>query len=510
LPPGRAQKRLALGIVLVMLVTFLIAAGPLSRIPLPRVAAFVPAYTTAIVLTDAITAILLYSQFSIFRTRALLVISSGYLFTALMPIPWLLMFPGAFVPDGFLIGGLQSRAYIYLFWHTGFPVFVILYVLLKDADTARRYWRGTSTAGIALSVATTVTIVLALGIFFAVADPILPHVELDPLRFSPLWLYFAAPMALMIMVALLLLWLRRRSILDLWLMVVMCAYQIEIFLSYFPVASVYSFGWYFSRIFGLLSGSLVLFVLLYEITTLYGRLLHAVRAQRREREARLITGDAVAATIAHEVKQPLSGMITSADAGLRFLSRSMPDVDEAKEAFKQIAADGHRAGAVIGRIRTIFKTEDRNRASVDLNNLITETLALVREDLTRHGIRVESDLDAQLPPITGDRIQLQQVLLNLIANAIDSMAAVSGSRVLSVAAGMDDDVTVSVADTGTGIRAQDIDQIFNPLFTTKSDGMGMGLSICRSIIEAHDGRLWVTLNAPTGAVFHFTATRAAP
>src|SRR5262249_44382041 len=161
-----------------------------------------------------------------------------------------------------------------------------------------------------------------------------------------------------------------------------------------------------------------------------------------------------------------------------FLSRSMPDVDEAKEAFKQIAADGHRAGAVIGRIRTIFKTEGRNRASVDLNDLVTETLALVREDLTKQRIQVETDLDEQLPQITGDRIQLQQVLLNLIANAIDSLTAVGRRRLLTIKSEVNDgEVTISVADTGTGIAPQDIDRIFNPLFTTKSDGMGMGLSI---------------------------------
>jgi C4-dicarboxylate-specific signal transduction histidine kinase len=236
-------------------------------------------------------------------------------------------------------------------------------------------------------------------------------------------------------------------------------------------------------------------------------MLRAVRAQRHEREARLMTGDAVAATIAHEVKQPLSGMITSADAGLRFLDRSTPDLDEAKEAFKQIVADGHRAGAVIESIRAFFKKDDRKRTSVDLNDLIGKTLALVREDLEKHRIRVEAELDERVPEVTGDRIQLQQVLVNLITNAIDSMAGVVGSRVLSVKSEMHDegDVRVSVADTGMGVESRDFHRIFNPLFTTKSNGMGMGLSICRSIIEAHDGRLWVAPNTPRGAIFRFSS-----
>src|ERR1700686_2808829 len=167
----------------------------------------------------------------------------------------------------------------------------------------------------------------------------------------------------------------------LWLMVVTCAYVIEICLISFPVPARYTVGWYAGRVFGFLSGSLVLFVLLYEITTLYARLLRAVFAQRREREARLMTGDAVAATIAHEVKQPLSGMITNADAGLRWLDRATPDLDEAKAALKQIVADGHRAAAVIGSIRAIFKKDVRNIASLDVNELIGEALALTRGDL---------------------------------------------------------------------------------------------------------------------------------
>jgi C4-dicarboxylate-specific signal transduction histidine kinase len=330
---------------------------------------------------------------------------------------------------------------------------------------------------------------------------------LDRLRFGPQWPYLVgAPVAAMCLAALGLLWIRRRTVLGLWLMVVMCLYLVEMPLSYYPVPTRFSVGWYAVRIIGIISSSLVLIVLLYEITALYARMLRTVRAHRHEREARLMTGDAVAATIAHEVKQPLSGMITSAGAGLRFLNRAKPDLGEAKEAFKQVVADGHRAGAVIDSIRTIFKKGDIKRVPLDLNDLIGKTIALVREDLEKHRIMVKADLDEALPHVTGDRIQLQQVLVNLITNAIDSMAAVAGSRILSVESQMHDGgVRVSVADTGTGIGSQDIDRIFNPLFTTKPHGMGMGLSICRSIIEAHDGRLWVAPNTPRGAVFHFTS-----
>ncbi len=467
LSPSPAQRRLALAVLLALLAAFLITEGLLSTIQLGRIEAFVPAYATAMFVSDLITAVLLFAQFSILRSHALLAIASGYLFTALMIIPWMLTFPGVFTPGGLLDAGLQTTSWLYTLWHGGFAMFVIAYGLLRDADPAKRLWRGSAAAAILLSVAATAAVVSALTFIVIAGDALLPRINLDP--------------------------------------VVMSAYVIEICMIAFPIPARFSFGWYAGRVFGLLSGSLLLFVLLYEITILYAQLLRAVLAQRREREARLLTGDAVAATIAHEVKQPLTGMITNADAGLRWLDRSTPDLDEAKAAFGQIVADGHRAGGVIESIRAIFRKDARNRTSLDINELIGEALTLTRGDLQRHRILVEAEPNAQLPQVRGDRIQLQQVLLNLITNAIDSMAAKDGARVLRVRSEVRDggSVIVSVADTGTGIGSQEHELIFNPLFTTKSGGMGMGLSICRSIIEAHDGRLWVAPNKPEGAVFQF-------
>src|SRR6266566_3670197 len=504
LSPSLAQRRLALAVALGLLIAFVITAGPLSTIQPGRIGAFVPAYATAIFATDLITAALLFAQFSILRSHALLVIASGYLFTALIVIPWMLTFPGVFTPSGLLGAGLQTTNWLYILWHAGFPMFVIAYALLKDADPAKGMWSGSAGAAILSSVAMTATVVCAATFIVTAGEAHLPRTMLDPLHFSTLRLYIAGYQILLSVAALIVLWVRRRSVLDLWLMVVMCAYVIEICLIAFPVPVRFSFGWYAGRVFGFLSGSLLLFVLLYEITILYAQLLRAVSAQRREREARLMTGDAVAATIAHEVKQPLSGIITGAGAGLRWLDRTTPDLDEAKAAFKQIVADGHRAAAVIGSIRAIFKKDGRKRTSLDINELIGEALVLLRSDLQQHRILVQTEADAQLPQVAGDRIQLQQVLLNLITNAIESMADEDGPRILSVKCEVQDGgVMVSVADTGAGIGAQDVGRIFNPLFTTKSGGMGMGLSICRSIIEAHDGRLLVAPNAPRGAVFQF-------
>jgi hypothetical protein len=169
--------------------------------------------------------------------------------------------------------------------------------------------------------------------------------------------------------------------------------------------------------------------------------------------AGLLTGDAVAATIAHEVKQPLSGMITNADAGLRWLDRSTPNLDKAKAAFEQIVADGHRAAAVIESIRAIFRNDARNRTSLDVNEMIGDALALLRADLQKHRILVQAAQNAEVPQVRGDRIQLQQVLLNLITNAIDAMATKDGARILRFRSEDNDagGVIVSVADNGPGI-----------------------------------------------------------
>jgi signal transduction histidine kinase len=505
LSPGRLQKRLALAVVLVFLTAFLLIVGPLSSLQPRQVDAFVPAYTIAIFVSDAITAFLLFTQFGALRTPALLLIASGYLFSALMLIPWFLAFPGVFGSTS-LIGGLQSTPYLDFFRHVGFPMFVIGYALSKDAKFSQGLLHDRASVAIALSVALTGVVVFAAAFLFIAGDPLLPRLQFDSRQLSMLWPYVGIPTVLFSTLALVVLWTRWRSVLDLWVMVMMCAYAMEIFLSYFPVPMRYTVGWYSGRLFGLLSSSLVLFVLLYEITTLYERLLRAVLAQRREREARLITGDAVAATIAHEIKQPLVGMITSADAGLRFLARATPDLAEAKGAFEQIVADGHRASDVIGRIRAVFRKDVRKRSPIDVNDLIGDTVALLKNDLQKRRIQVHAERNAQSQKILGDRIQLQQVLLNLMANAIDAMTANDEPRTLSIQSEPyeRDWVRVFVADTGAGISSENIDQIFGPLFTTKPDGMGMGLSICRSIVEAHGGRLWVGPNVPRGAVFQFT------
>jgi len=506
LPPSKAQQQLAFAVLLGILVVVFIVTGPLSHLRTSPVPAFLPIYVTAMIATDSITAILLFTQFVILRSRAILVLAIGYAFTALVLIPYLLTFPGLFGSTG-VIDGPFSTAWFFILWRTGFPGFLIGYALLKSADAGRAYWRGTVSAPLVIGVAVAASLVVAAIFLNILARHTLPRVFFEELSSSTLYPYYVGgPVLVMGGLAVTVLWFRRSSLLDLWLMVVMCLFVIEVPLSFWPHPARFSISWYTFRGIDIFASSLVLVVLLYELTTLYGRLLLAINAQRREREARLLTGDAVAAAIAHEVRQPLSAIVTSADAGLRFLDRSTPALDKAMESLKRIAADGHRADKVIESVRSTFKNSVRNKVPLNVNAIIQEALRFEHDDLRQHKILVQTATTGQLPEVHGDRVQLQQVLLNLITNAIYAMAAKDEPRVLSIRseASKEGGILVSVADTGLGIDQHDINRIFNPLFTTKPEGMGMGLAICRSIIEAHDGRLWVTPNTPQGAVFQFT------
>ena len=506
LPPGRTQKRLAYAIVLALLAALFVTAWQLSDVPWRRIDAFIPTYGTAMFVNDMITAVLLFNQFAILRWRALLAISIGYLFAGLMILSWMLAFPGVFAPDGLLGAGLQSTGWFQVLRLAGFPAFVIAYALLKDADPPRRLGKLSAGATILSSVAITLGAAFGAIVVVTTYDAYLPRISIDPVHFTTLAFYLSGGLILWNLVALAVLWARRRSVLDLWLMVVVCASAIEFCVAAFSGQARFNAAWYAGRAFGFIASSVVLCVLLHEITTLYAQLLRAVLAQRREREARLVTGDAVSASIAHEVKQPLTAIISSAEAGLKWLDRVEPNLDDVTKALQRVVAAGHRADAVIENIRAHFKTGARNWTSLDIDDVIQDAFAVLRDKLETHRVTVQADLDVRLPPIRGERVQLQQVLVNLIANAIDSMAATDEKRVLSVRseAHQSGCVLVSVEDTGKGLEPGALDRIFNPMFTTKPHGMGLGLSICRSIVEAHEGKLWVTANKGRGAIFHFT------
>jgi C4-dicarboxylate-specific signal transduction histidine kinase len=213
------------------------------------------------------------------------------------------------------------------------------------------------------------------------------------------------------------------------------------------------------------------------------------------------------ASIAHEVNQPIAATVTNAHAGLRWLGAQPPDLEEARQAFGRIVRDGSRAGEVIDRIRAIVKKVPPRRELLDINEAIREVIALTQTDMQRNAVRLQTRLADDLPFVPADRVQLQQVIMNLIVNAVEAMINVGdGSRELTIVSGKDDAnaVFVEVQDSGPGIDPADLDRPFQSFYTTKPDGIGMGLAISRSIIEAHGGWLSAASNQPHGALFRFT------
>jgi hypothetical protein len=243
LSPSQAQRRTALGVLVAILAVFaLIAIGPFKGVHHKRVDAFVPAYVTAMFVCDSITALILYAQFAIVRSRASLVVASAYLFAALVMIPFILVFPGVFVPDRGLMGGMQSTSWVYFFQHAAFPLFIMAYALVKDRRPGERFRQASAASEIVVSITLTVTLVLAGAFLCIEGETSLPRVTLDSMHFGALWWYPATVVALLNMSAIGVLWFRRRVALDLWLMVVMFLYAIEIPLSYYPDPQRFSIG----------------------------------------------------------------------------------------------------------------------------------------------------------------------------------------------------------------------------------------------------------------------------
>ena len=505
LPPSKGQIRLALGVVIALLVALAFTI-PFTNVQLLRIDAFIPAFETAIVFNDLVTAALLFAQFSILRWRSLLVLANGFLFTALIVVPHALTFPGAFTPTGLLGAGLQSTAWLYYFWHAGAPLAVIGYVLLKDVDDRAAKPQRSPATVIGWSVALVILIVCVLTWIAIEADTFLPRIMAGSVEANRTVL---ALIGLLITslnaVALLLLWLRWRSVLDLWLMVMCCAWMAETLVTAF-VSGRFTFGFYASRLYAFVAVFSVLLTLLSETMTLYSNLVYSALRRRSNSEGRQIAMDAMAASIAHEVNQPIGAMSFNSEAALMLLSQTPPNIDEARATLEAIVSDGARAAMVIASLRSMFKRDTPQRTRFDVNDLVQEVLKLVDADLWSHKITVAIELRESLPQLRADRVQLQQVFLNLFMNAIEAMRPVTDRvRLLRIRSDFIQDrsgVLITVEDSGTGILPTDKDRIFEPFFSTKSTGIGIGLAICKSIVEAHGGHLRAAANHPHGAIFH--------
>lgn len=505
LPPSKGQTRLAVGVVAALFVAFLLTI-PFTNVQLPKVDAFIPAFETAIIFNDLVTASLLFAQFAIMRSRALLVLAIGFLYTALIVIPHALTFPGAFAPAGLLGAGLQTTAWLYYFWHIGSPLAVMGYVLLKGEHTAANKSDRSSAAIIGWSVASVISMVCVLTWIAIKEDAYLPAIMDGAAKANrSILLLIGALTAAFNVVALALLWARRRSVLDLWLMVMCCAWLAETAVTA-SVTGRFTFGYYASRLYAFVAVFSVLLVLLSETMALYSNLVYSTLRRRSNQEGRKIAMDAMAASIAHEVTQPIAAMTNNSHAALILLAATPPNIEEARAALDAVVGDGDRASAVITSLRAMFKRETNQRSRIDTNSLVQDTLKLVDADLRSRQVTVTTELREGLPQLAADRAQLQQVFLNLFLNAIEAMRTVAdGVRLLRIKSDFIQDrsgILITVEDSGPGIDSKDKKRILEPFFSTKPTGTGIGLAICQSIVESHGGHIRVSDNHPRGAIFH--------
>jgi PAS domain S-box-containing protein len=219
---------------------------------------------------------------------------------------------------------------------------------------------------------------------------------------------------------------------------------------------------------------------------------------------RVSTMGELTASLAHEIKQPIGAAVTNAEACVRLLDRDQPDVPEAREAALEMAKDARRAAEIIDRVRSLYHKGSSQLETIEVNEVISEMVVMLQNEANRHSVTIRTDLAEGLPKVMADRVQLQQVLLNLMLNGIEAIRDTSGELTIKSKVGDDSQLLISVTDTGVGLPTENAEQIFNPFFTTKSQGTGLGLAITRSIVESHGGRIWATGNSGRGATFSFT------
>ena len=499
-PASPTQAWSAAVVASVLLAAFVVTL-PFGTVRLPQSYLFVPIIQTGSFIVDLVTAVLLYAQFSILRSRGLLALASGCIFTAFIMVPQTAAVLQLFGDAHPTSPVLDLPAWLYLFWHAGLPLAVIGYVLENARPRAqpvpheRLRW--------AIVASATGAILAVCVLTWVVSSGYLPAIMTHPTLASSS-LPFVVP-AVVSVAAIATLWRYRRSVLDLWLLVMLWAGLVDLLLQIVPVlVERFSVGYYFGRIYGLLSTMIILIVLLVDAMTGNARLVISAMARRRESDNRAAMMEVMAASITHELKQPLTSIALKSSAGIRDLEKVPPDLDRARATFDRIDDDVQRAGEIMSTVRGMFVKSGDERAGLDCNDLVRSVLSQLRNEIRVRKIAVRLDLAPRLPQVYGNTTQLQQVISNLVINAADAMSTVADRpRILSLSSTLEgtESILISVRDTGVGIDPDTLKQIFEPFFTTKQTGMGMGLAICRWIVASHGGELWASRNHPWGSTF---------
>ncbi|HET9205490.1 MAG TPA: response regulator [Burkholderiaceae bacterium] len=552
-PAGRGEQRLALWTVAVSAGLFVVAAL-WAKLQLPQVWAFIPIYESALILSDIFTAVLLFGQCRIARSRALLLLAGGYVFTAAATTAHALTFPGLFSPSGLLGASPQTTAWIYMFWHGGFPLMVIAYALMRDrpVESARAN-------GLAKQVSVTCVLAVGAAVAFtawATAGPLPPIMEGN--RYTPAMLTVVSLVWATSLLALATLWWRRRpfTVLDLWLAVVMCAWLFDIGLSAVLNGGRFDLGFYSGRLYGLLAANFVLARLLLENGVMHAELLnaHAVEKGRaaqlqllmqqlqatnaqlsdtnKELEEQSRFKSEFLANMSHELRTPLNAVIGFSE----MLKDGMAGVmtDRQRTFAGHIYKGGHHLLALINDILDLSKIEagkvDIQLERVPIEATVTEALTMVGELARNRNVRVVPAVDAGLGMLQADRRRLKQIVLNLVANAVkftpgggqvvvhvgavDRAQAESalpgpgeGVRMPLAASDADRFIQISVRDTGIGIALDDIQKLFKPFtqisntVTRSVEGTGLGLVMVHRLAALHGGTVAVNSEPGQGSCF---------
>jgi signal transduction histidine kinase len=504
MPPTLRHRQLALVVVLVTFAAFG-AVIPFANIPMSRVDSFIPTILAITFVTDLVTAVLLFSQFSATGSRALLVLASGYFFSSLIVIPHALTFPGAFTPTGLLGAGSQSTAWLSVSWRLGLAVASLGYAFLARHTNANDQTESSPRLSVYWSVAAVTVFVCILTLIVTAGDRFMPRLIVAG-AVTPLGHYMNGASALTNILALLILWTRKKSVLDLWLMVSICAPLCETTIVALFITSRFSVGFYGVRILSLLVSKVVLIVLLSEAMRLYARLSIANRHLERERANRLTSAEAVVAAITHEIRQPLASISSQAGSGKQVLARTVPSVLEAAMLFRQIQDAVFRANSVLQNFAALFRESEPDYQAVYINLLLHDTISLLRKELNDNNIMVVTQLEQALPIVAGNKGQLGEVFLNVLQNSIEAMRTTVDARIIHITTATRDpnSITISITDTGSGIEREKLTSIFEPFITTKSGGTGLGLAICRMIVEQHGGKIVAISDPAGGARFEVT------
>jgi signal transduction histidine kinase len=501
LPPTLRQSWSVIAVTAVALVAFA-AVIPFADRPLVALNALFPSLDAIVFVTSLVTSVLLFAQFAISGSHPLLVLANGYLFTALIVIPHALTFSGAFSATGLLGANAQTGSWLFIFWHFGFAASLLAYAWVTKEARAAPVSEVSTLPAIGRSLAGALVLVCGLSWLATDGATLLPRLILDGARISPLVVYPISFTMLIFMIAIAVLLACRRSMLNQWLMVVALVSVLELaFSGLFPSVR-FSAGFYAGRVFSLVTSSIVLIVALAETTWLYARVARSNAMLRRERNNKLMSLEAMTASIAHEVRQPLATIALEGETTLLLLGQSSPDLKEAESAVQGIVRASQRANEIFNNIRSLFGNAELKKERLDINSLTLEMLLASKFDLEKHGIETRIELASKLPPVMGHKGQLQEVITNLVQNAIEAMDEVDRHRrVLKVRTEIiaDDAVAVEIADTGPGLGPEP-NAIFDAFMTTKPHGMGLGLAICRMIVERHNGRLSASPGDPGGAV----------